>query len=877
MNRDAWRRAQAIFEQVIDAPRSARRQLLAEVCGDRPELLEAVRALLESDDRTRALLDQPPAHALRAAIDDEMARIWIGRSVGSYKLLAKIGQGGMGQIFLAEREDRAFDKQVAVKIMSAATPMALERFHRERQILARLEHPGIARLLDGGTTPDGLPYVVMELVDGVSLTTYCTAKQLSLDDRLRLFERICEAVQYAHRNLVVHRDLKPGNILVDETGQAKLLDFGIAKLLTREGIAAADTVAAERALTPDYASPEQLAGETVTTASDVYSLGVVLYELLTGTTPARRRHETRGEARRPFAGETPELPSSGVAGQNDSWPITSRSLRGDLDNIVSTALRHEPHRRYSSVERLAADVGHYLAGLPVEARGLGLGYRAAKFVRRHAIAVSMTAATALLLIAFTLVTLFQARRIQAERDVSRQALSFLVEAFKGADPRVHLGREVTARDILARGAERLEVDQSAPSEVRFVLMHTLGQVYAGLGSYPEAKKWLERALPLGEQLHGLHDPRLGPILTDLGEVLLSTVDYHRAEAVARRALEVIPGDQPAPRVRAIHTLAEVHAGLNQWQESADRHADALALARDHLDASEPQLVRSLNGGARALRRLGNVDEAIALNSEALALQARYRPGDNAETSMLLAGSGGLWLRKGDLAQARENTLAGLAMRQRIYGDSHPAVARSLKTLATVTSREGDLEEAADLFRQTLAVFRTTMGEDDLQTTGARFEYAAFLHRKMNAPGRAEPLYRQATDSYEAVEGSETSSTFCYLLTGLGSALADLGRHAEAEPYWRRAREIRARRQEATIKIALATQLGLAEALAGQGKLAAAEREFAEAWEALRASHGLDDSETRRAGQGLAGIYQRTDREDRAAEIRQLLIKSAAPE
>ncbi|MCH9652179.1 MAG: tetratricopeptide repeat protein [Deltaproteobacteria bacterium] len=891
MNPSRWRRAEELFGRLVEMPQEVRQGVLRTECGEDHELFEAVNSLLEADEQSRALIDDAPVSEFRQALDAEVGKRWLGRSLGSYRLLEKIGQGGMGQVFLAEREDQAFDKKVAIKVMSSVTQTALERFHRERQILANLEHEGIARLLDGGTTPDGLPYLVMELVDGVPLTQFCDARNSNLEERLHLFLQICDAVQFAHRNLVVHRDLKPSNILVNSEGRPKLLDFGIAKLLDHSDRAASQTLANDRMLTPDYASPEQLHGSMITTASDVYSLGILLHQILTGALPERKSRPSSEPPSPGTVGGLPRPPSavamdrsrlspSGVpssmappSGPATSPPIPPRRLQGDLDNIVLKALNPEPGGRYSSVERLAADLTNHLAGLPVEAQPPRFLYRASKFIRRNAVGVTVAAAIMALLVTFSTFTLLQARNLQKERDVSTQALEFLVHAFRGADPQINLGQEATARDVLQRGAEGLAQERGPASEFRAVLSRTLGQVYRNLGSPEEGKVWLEEAAALETELHGPESEHLGLVLLDLADVLLQTVDYNQAEATIQQALPLIPEHRATARVQALRTLGEVKAALNQWRESAEVHEDALALARNTFQQSDPELVDSLAAAAQAARRLRDFERTRELLEEGLRIQELHRPGDSRVTSRLLAGSGGAFMRAGDFDQGRVAIRQALEMNRRIYGSEHSIVAASLGSLAQLEKHAGNPSLAADLFAQSLAIFEGTLGPDHPQTVGARYEFALFVHHELEDPARAEPMYRSSVESYETVEGSENHSNLAFLLADHGSALNDLGRYAEAEPPWRRSLEIRLKRGVGATKTGAQVRLGLADALVGQGKDSLAEIQYQEAWKVLMEKEGIEDAETRRAGEGLMAVYQRTQQLEAAAEIEELLTSS----
>ncbi len=864
-----WRAARRIFEQILEAPAIDRQQLLEEHCTGRPELLAAVARLLDADGLTRVWFDATPtAAALVEALEDELAQHWIGRSLGAYKLVEKIGQGGMGIVFLAEREDQAFDKKVAIKIMSATSGTALARFHRERQILADLEHPGIARLIDGGTTADGLPYVAMEHVDGLPLDAYCTTGSVDLDARLQLFLEICDAVQFAHRNLVVHRDLKPSNILVTAEGQPKLLDFGIAKLLDTPA-GDAQTLAADHALTPDYASPEQLAGASVTTASDVYSLGVVLYEMLTSTRPFRR-----GTAAPECVAREPEAPSiaatrahsAATPATGDTSAIAARWLRGDLDTIVRKALRRAPADRYASVERLAADIEFFRVGLPISARAPSLGYRTGKFVRRHAWALVLAAAALVLLIGFSIVTFLQSQRIQAERDVARQALGVLVETFRGADPQQNLGQQVTAQDILERGAERLGSDSPLPDEVKGILMRTLGQVQISLGENELGRDWLRRAVAAGERLYGRADPRLAPDLVELADALLFTVEYQEAEATARRALSLMIGDQPALEIRAMHAEAEARAGLGRWNESAARHEEALVLARQALRPEDPQLLESLRMTALRTRSIRQTTRARVLVDEGLELQRRYRPGDRGETARLLLTSGRLHMDARDLERARVELEGSLAMKLRIYGEAHPTVASGYDYLARLEQRAGHVALAVELTEKSLRIYEASLGGEHPQAVGVRLNYAELVHQELGDPERAEPIYRRALTDFAATEGSERNPGMGFILSAYGQVLNDLGRFAEAAPIWRQARNVWMRREQGDNTASLAAQLGLAAAAEGLGDNATAAHELEQCWRVASEGDDLDHPFIYQVGDALADFYRRTNRVAEATAI-----------
>ncbi|MDP9100058.1 MAG: serine/threonine protein kinase, partial [Verrucomicrobiota bacterium] len=418
-----WGRVKELFEAAVDLAPRERATLLDNECGDDDELRSEIESLLASDNEANDFIEQPALEMPRDLFPEPAPEPLAGRHFGTYKIIREIGRGGLGAVYLAARADDEYRKEVAIKLVRRGldTDDILRRFRNERQILAQLDHPNIARLIDGGTTDDGLPYFVMEYVKGDPIGIYCDSHALSTADRLNLFRKACAAVTYAHQNLVIHRDLKPSNILVTPDGEPKLLDFGIAKLLGSEEDALAQTMAGQQIMTPEYASPEQVKGEKITTATDVYSLGVLLYELLTGQRPYRLKTRTAEEIARAIAHQEPERPSTvrGASlkpGSLRNLKSRATSLRGDLDNIVLKAMRKEPARRYASVAQFSDDIRRHLEGLPVIARKDTLRYRSGKFIRRHKVGVAAAVLVFLTLVGGIIATFWEARRATAQRD-----------------------------------------------------------------------------------------------------------------------------------------------------------------------------------------------------------------------------------------------------------------------------------------------------------------------------------------------------------------------------------------------------------------------------------------------------------------------------
>jgi serine/threonine-protein kinase len=778
---DRWQRLRDLVDAACRLPPEARGSYLDGSCAGDPVLRLEVESLLRADDRASSFLHGAVGAAAQAWADGPS---YVGRRLGPYEVTRELGRGGMGAVYLAVRADDEYRKQVAVKLIRAGAADAemRRRFLIERQILANLEHPSIARLLDGGTSDDGLPYVVMEYVDGEPLDASCDRRRLTVEARLHLFRRVCDAVQFAHRNLVVHRDLKPGNILVTPDGAPKLLDFGIAKLLDAPG-AAAITRTALRPMTPEYASPEQVRGEPITTATDVYALGVLLCELLSGHRPYRLEAPTRQAVEAAITGQVPERPSAAVQRteerEGDGGPTRvtpdavaaargttpdrlRRRLAGDLDTIVLMALRKEPERRYTSVEQLSEDVRRHLDGLPVHARPDTLGYRAAKFVRRHRAGILGAAAAVALgagLTAFYTVRLARERdRARAEADKAAQVATFLTDLFEAADPDQAQGRDVTARELLDRGAGRIERELASEPAVQATMMGVIGRVYENLGAYPEATTLLERAVALRRGPASGDALELATTLHDLGGLARTKGEHARAESLVTAALGLRRERLRAPHPELVASLSLL--GLNETDRGDFPHADTLlseavdmgrqlppseahvrvlggaldnlgrlrlrqakypeadTLLREALERrrttfgeDHPNVGASLDALAEALRLDGRLAEAEAMFREAVA-HARRILGDDHPIVVSRLGNLSIALdNQGKYAESIAINQDVLARNRRNLGPTHPNVAKTLNNLATSYTRSGEYDRAEQLYLEALSIHRSNYGEE----------------------------------------------------------------------------------------------------------------------------------------------------------------------
>jgi serine/threonine-protein kinase len=796
-----------LFELALEQPTAQRDAWLDARCVDDAPLRDAVRRLQAADAGAGGFLGgtftEPALHAT------------IGRRIGAYRLDALIAEGGMGAVYRAHRDDGAYEQTVAVKFIRQALldREAIARFGNERRILAQLHHPNIAQILDGGTSADGTPFVVMEYVDGEPVTTYCQHLGLDARARLDLFRQVCAAVQAAHRNLVVHRDLKPANILVGADGVPKLLDFGIAKVLQPDGADAATSVA----LTPSYASPEQVQRRVVGIASDVYSLGVLLYVLLVDRLPYDLGDVTAAEAERLICETQPPPPSEALArAGGDARRV--RELRGDLDTIVMMALRKEAERRYGTVQELSQDVHRYLRGLPVGARRDSRGYRLSKFIGRHRFGAATAAALLLALVLGLATTLWQARNAAHERDRARAEVEktdmlnrFLTGMLTAPDPSRGSGRSITVASVLDQAAAHVDRDMSRQPMLAAALEDTLGMTYDNLGLRDEALRELEKSVATLRH-HGGDPLVLADTLSHLGVVQLDAGHIEPAGTALHEALAIYPDRNSLGAANALASLADV-----------ERRAGDDATAE-----------RDFHAAQVALEALG--------------------PGHEADLATLYNNFALLYGDRGQPAQSEPLQRKAVTAARVGYGSTNPQYAQSLGNLAGLLDIEGKRSEAEPLYRESLALMQASLGSNHPATLQEQVSYANMLWLE----GRyadAEPLARSALQSASKTLPAE-HPIVGYAQLVLGEALTDLGRAGEAVPLLRATvagRTASLPRGHWLIASARAT-LGRAEMLAGD--LDAAERDLVEAHAALLANRGPQHEKTLLSAAWLAELQRR---------------------
>jgi serine/threonine protein kinase len=799
MTKERWQKVQTLFAAAVALDGNERDRLLEAHARADPELVAHARALLRADA-------QPGVMDVVAAPFPSIARVLADTMpdrIGAYRVIGELGRGGMGVVYLAERADGEFQHQVAIKLIetSDAEDPRHQRFRAERQILAGLVHPNIARLLDGGVTDEGRPYLVMEYVDGVPITRYCDDRRLEVPSRLQLFADVCAAVQHAHQNLVIHRDLKPSNILVSTDGRVHLLDFGIAKLIDPALSAAPSpqTRVESRMMTPEYASPEQVRAEPLTTASDIYSLGVLLYELLCGCRPYRLTTSSPVQIAAAVCEQDPERPSvraTRAAREEGDVPADTaaqlrgtsadrlaQQLRGDLDGIVLMAMRKEPGRRYASADMLRQDVERFLTGLPVLAHRGSRRYRAEKFLRRHRVETAAAAIVVAALITGLSLALTQGRRASRERDRAEQALAesdgvtnFLLALFQTGSPGEAPPDHLSALDLLQRAAAR--ADELADQPVVYArLLDVVGQMSLNLGRLDEAQRRLEQAVAIRRTALGSRSLDLANSLIHLSWVHRTRNDHPAARNLVSEALDirrsVLPANHP-DIADAVYESGWLRSGVEQER----LYREALAILSE-TDGSAERRITLLQGLSTNLRRQGRPAEAVAAGREALNVAERSFGPDHYLTGHAMIHVGDhVWQVEQNAGDAERSYRRGLDLITRQFGDNSIRLIHGLNSLAELMGEQNNAE-AEVLSRRALAISRSATGPEHPRVADQLQRLAHELSRQGRLT-EAETLARQALDLTIRTVGARHSAVATARLPLLARILDRQQRYEEAD-------------------------------------------------------------------------------------------------
>ncbi len=772
---------EALFDAALNTDANGRAALLVETASRDPLLASELSELLAAHDSGRSLGISPLASALREMHHESMR-------LGPWAVGRQIGAGGMGTVHEAVRADDQYQQRVAIKFLRriADGDVAAQRFRRERQMLASLQHPRIAALLDGGVTPDGQPYFVMEHIDGVPITTWCATQRLSVRERLRLFHDVCDAVRAAHRQLIVHRDLKPGNILVTADGAVKLLDFGIARLLSDgdEG-AQTHTAVGARAFTPEYAAPEQIRGERTATAADVYALGVVLFELLTGRRPLAVSGLSMDAMERIVREqEAPRASSQLTQAHAESLGLRSierarREIAGDLDAIIGMALRKEPDRRYSSVDAFMDDVQRHLAGAPVSARPDGVGYRLGKFVRRRRVETAAAVIAVVSLVGGTAAAVQQATRATQEAERATEVLSFLTDMLGAAKPDA-LGPDTKIREVMDTAALRLDAAAPSPA-LEAELRRIIGGTYLALGEYATADSQFQRSLAAMQRASRPDDAQRARVLLDAGIARLELGRFAEADSVLHdvsRLHASLRNITPLERSTLLDTRAQVLSRLGRNAEALPLFRESLVLHRQYFPDDAESAVPTYVSAAVVASDLGFHAAADSLLQQALALEARDPTSNGTRRTGILSVRAGTLERLGQMDSAEATYREVVTLREKLLGPGHPALAMTMMNLGDHLRRRGRYAESAQFTRRVVALRGGSLDETHPALAAAMMQLGLALG-KLDSAAVGERWVREALRLRTA---SLPDGHWLLASTrgALGEVLTGAGRYPEAE-------------------------------------------------------------------------------------------------
>ena len=869
---ESWEHVKEIFADALEVPTLDREAYINEHCPDtgvRDEVRTLLSALEESDGE--AFLNQAAGNVTDLDVDqvlEEPEEVDLtGTWIGSYELLRRIGQGGMGSVYLGQRDD---GRQTAIKVIrNAADQNRIRRFQSERDILARLNHPNIARLFDGGTTDEGLPYLIMEYVDGLPIDKYCNEQALTISERIELFIGVCQAVHYAHRNLIVHRDLKPSNILVTSDGQPKLLDFGIAKLREdNEGhFNLTQTRTDARLMTPEYASPEQVRGEPITTASDVYALGVLLYRLLTGHSPYQLQNRVLYEIEQAICETQPKKPSAIVntivqirhsdgtedslnpdrvsAMRSTSIDQLRKLLKGDLDTIVLMAVRKEPDRRYSSAEKMAEDLDLFLRDRPITARPDTRLYRFQKFVQRNAAGVLLGGILMILGITAVTTIVMQAQQVQQQNTEMEEVITFMEGMFEITDPNQLGDTTLTVQHLLDNSLERVETQLGGQPLRQASILNMLGPLYEKRGLFNkavsvngEALQILQNETPTGESLElakGYH--LLGSSYHVLGRLKEADSLFRIALQMRRNLL-----DKNDPDVaESLSRLGAVTYDLGKMEDALALSIEARSIREGHMrehpetDTYEA-VAQSLHQQALILQQYQQYDQAESLFRQALDLRRKAHGNQSLRVSDTLDNLALLLREREKFTEAEGMAREALIVSIRTLGHNHPSVATSMNNLAMILRKQGRGDEAEELYKTSLAIRTKHFGQVH-QDVAASLNNLAYLYHAQERFDESIPLLREALDIWQQTLGPRHADVGI-VRRNLGTILRKKGQLKEARSQYIAAIDIYRGIPDQPRRL-ISSLVGLGNIYMDMGQFRGAESAFQEALNLLEQQENPD--------------------------------------
>jgi len=872
MDSTRWERIQEIFHQVSDLPPAEQQETLRVACGGDAALLAELEAMLDRDTAGKSMLDAGLSPIAQALVEHP-GILFAENAFGPYRIVKPLGEGGMGVVYLARRED--IGSLVAVKLLrdGLLSPDRRQRFASEQRTLARLQHPLIAQIHDAGMLDDGTPWFVMEYVEGKPITDYCRERDCSIDHRLRLFRSVCEAVQYAHQQTIIHRDLKPSNILVKTDGTVKLLDFGIAKeIQSTEQLAQTQTLTGFRPMTLPYASPEQIRGNPLETQTDVYSLGVILYELLTGKLPFDLSNRSPTEAEQAILrgeAEPPSVAARRVSDANQHARQASRTAWSELDVLCLTAMHKDLQRRYRSVEALIRDIDHYLKGEPLEARPDSFRYRLGKFVRRNRRALSATAAVCAIFIAlvvFFVVRLARARNAALAENMRTQRIErFMLNLFDGGDKTAGPGKSLSAVALLDRGAQSARALNADPA-VQADLYQTLGNMYQKLGKYKEADSLLSSSLDRRKSLAGMNSRDVGDSLVALGALRLDQGQLAEAERLVREGLAIDQRSLPAQDA----SVLKAQSALGRVLEERGSYDQAVKILNDTIRFQSAKnqvttdLSESTNELATAHYYLGHLAMADSLYKQALAIDRQLYGAVHPRIADDFYSLGLVQHDLGNDRQAEQDYRQALGIKQSWYGKEHPDAALMMAAVGQSLVYQGRYDEAAPVLQEALGIQERIFGKVHPQVAEA-LDVLGVLDLRRGHLSEAEKDFTRMAEINRAVYGDRH-----YLV---GVALLNLGEvYIEGKDYGRAEQSLRQALSRFTEKLppghptTAIAQVRLGHALVMERQYKEAESDLLAGYEVLVKQPSPQANRIRNARKDLVAVYQALQQPEQAKKF-----------
>jgi eukaryotic-like serine/threonine-protein kinase len=864
MQGERWLRLERLFDELLSLSSVERSIFLDRHCENDERLRIELESLLAAHDAP-GILDR----GVGLAPSEAPPSLENGTRLDAWLVGQLIGRGGMGEIYAVSRVDAAFEQRAALKLLRHEAAGQLERFHAERQILARLEHPGIARLLDGGMSADGRPYTVMEFVEGTSLTRYCHERGSSLHERLALLMQVCDAVAFAHRNLVIHRDLKPDNILVDAEGSVKLLDFGIAKLIDMAALPAVDdhTIAP---FTPDYAAPEQLTGEAVTTSTDIYALGVLMFELLSGERPLRTRGLPSTAALKLVLDREAPAPSR-LAPTNSAAPLSAHLIKGDLDAIVAKCLRREPGHRYETVVGLKRDIERHLRHQPVHARSGARAYVASRFLRRHWLPIT---GLGLFVIAVSGAALYaNSARVETEMALRRADVvrNFLIDLFRQNDPEAGNSHAMTARELVDVGARRIVLGFANDADTRIELLGVSGNLYRALGEFPRSDELLTRRLEQADRAYARDDPRRIEAQVDMARADISAQRFDAAQALLEKSLAASstnPDDNTELRARIRRERATLENERGNYAEAIVWQDQAISMLRRLSSPKLADLAEALSTRGYYVYENGHIADAEQPLREALAMLETAVPESSSSLLAVRERLGTVLTSLGRFDEVVPLLKKNAQAVRQLYGDRHPLLANALHQLASALRQSGDFNAAIPVFREAVDLYEQNYGSEHSYVAVALTGLGQSLGASGDFQGAVAAL-RQAKGIYVKTLGLKHVYAAVSMI-----ALADVQLAAddpeESEQDFRDALTVFSQIGDGQHIYAEAAHLGLGKALSAQHRFVEAEPPLNAALVRFTREFGEDD---RRAIESAAELVRCLLGQGRRDEARLLLEKS----